>query len=223
MSTQIGDVTTTSATYSAADDMKQKLGMNKDDFLKLFIAQLQHQDPLAPQDPDAMLQQLAQLTQVEQSYNATNTLEKMLNAQNSSLTMGAVSLIGKQVTADGNLIGFNGTDPATATYQTSTALADAKMTIANGAGQTVRIIELGNIEPGTAKYQWDGKDGQGNQLPEGAYVFYVSGMDALGNQRQAATATSGKADGVSFHNGDAYVSIGPVVIPFSSVVTVKES
>ncbi|MDY0301703.1 MAG: flagellar hook capping FlgD N-terminal domain-containing protein, partial [Trichlorobacter sp.] len=51
MSTQIGDVTTTSATYSAADDMKQKLGMNKDDFLKLFIAQLQHQDPLAPQDP----------------------------------------------------------------------------------------------------------------------------------------------------------------------------
>ena len=57
--------TTGATTTTAADAMKKELGMNKDDFLKLFVAQLQNQDPLAPQDPTEMLGQLAQLTQVE--------------------------------------------------------------------------------------------------------------------------------------------------------------
>jgi len=191
--------------------------------LKLFITQLQNQDPLAPQDPTAMLGQLAQLTQVEQAYNTTSAIEKLLASQNSSLAMGAVSLIGKQVTADGDQIGFNGSDNATATYQTATALTDAKMTITNGAGQVVRTIDLGTVNPGTATQQWDGKDGQGNLLPAGAYTFSVSGADSLGQQQQAATATTGKADGVSFVDGIAYVTIGPVAIPFSTVVSVKQS
>ena len=66
----------TTTTTAAAEQMKKKLGMDKDDFLKLFVTQLQHQDPLAPQDASAMLQQLSQLTQVEQAYNTTATLEK---------------------------------------------------------------------------------------------------------------------------------------------------
>lgn len=222
MATNITDATSTAATYSASDKMKQTLGMNKDDFLKLFIAQLQYQDPLAPQDPSAMLSQLSQLTQVEQAYNTSATLEKMLAAQNSGLSMGAVSLIGKQVTADGDLIGFNGTDPATATYQSLVTLNDAKLSIMNSAGQAVRTVELGTINPGTETYSWDGRDDSGNLMSAGAYSFMVTGTNAAGQPYQAATATSGKADGVSFHNGVAYVSIGPVVIPFSDVVTVKE-
>jgi len=73
VATIINDVTSTTST--AAAQMKEKLGMNKDDFLKLFITQLQNQDPLAPQDPTEMLGQLAQLTQVEQAYNSTAALE----------------------------------------------------------------------------------------------------------------------------------------------------
>ncbi|CAH2029993.1 flagellar hook assembly protein FlgD [Trichlorobacter ammonificans] len=213
----------TTTTTAAAEQMKKKLGMDKDDFLKLFVTQLQHQDPLAPQDASAMLQQLSQLTQVEQAYNTTATLEKLLTSQNSSLAMGAVSLIGKQVTADSDQIGFNGSESTTASYQTATTLTGAKLAITNSSGQVVRTIDLGTVNPGTSTYQWDGKDDQGNLQPAGTYTFAVNGTNPLGKQQQAATATTGKADGVSFLNGVAYVSMGPVVIPFSTVVSVKES
>lgn len=218
----VSDVTTTT-TQTAADQMKKKLGMNKDDFLKLFIAQLQYQDPLAPQDPTAMLNQLSQLTMVEQAYNTSATLDKMLAAQNNSLSMGAVSLIGKQVIADGDQIGFNGAEPATARYQTSSGLSGATLSIKDSSGKLVNSINLGDIPSGSGSYQWDGHDGQGNLLPAGVYTYTVSGTDGVGQQQYAATATSGKVDGASFMNGTAYISMGPVVIPFSDVVTVKES
>lgn len=219
VATIINDVTSTTST--AAAQMKEKLGMNKDDFLKLFITQLQNQDPLAPQDPTEMLGQLAQLTQVEQAYNSTAALEKLLASQDSSLAMGAVSLIGKQVTADSDQIGFNGTDSASASYRTATTLTNAKMNIANAAGQVVRTIDLGTVNAGTATQQWDGKDAQGNLLPAGAYNYSVSGTDALGQTQQAYTMTTGTADGVQFSNGVAYVTIGAVTVPFNSVLAVK--
>ncbi|WP_298272619.1 flagellar hook capping FlgD N-terminal domain-containing protein, partial [Geobacter sp.] len=59
----------TNDTTAAAAAMKQSTGLNKDDFLKLFITQLQNQDPLQPQDSSQFIAQLAQLTQVEQAYN----------------------------------------------------------------------------------------------------------------------------------------------------------
>lgn len=219
MATTVNDVTSTTST--AAAQMKEKLGMNKDDFLKLFITQLQNQDPLAPQDPTAMLGQLAQLTQVEQAYNSTAALEKLLAAQDSSLAMGAVSLIGKQVSADGNQINFNGSDSPVVSYQAPSALSDTTMTITDASGKVLRTITLGAVEAGNKTYQWDGKDAQGNLLPAGAYNYSVSGTNALGQKQQAATMTTGTADGVQFSNGVAYVTIGAVTVPFNSVLAVK--
>jgi len=62
------------------------LGQN--DFLKLMIAQLQAQNPLEPGNSNEFLDQLAQLTQVEQTTNLANANE----------LSGAVQLIGHSVT-----------------------------------------------------------------------------------------------------------------------------
>jgi flagellar basal-body rod modification protein FlgD len=222
MSTTITGATATTSTY-AADAMKKSIGMDKDDFLKLFMAQLQHQDPMNPQDPTEFLGQLAQLTQVEQAYNTSATLEKLLMAQDNSLAMTSVALIGKQVTALGTQSTFDGTSPASMSYQMSSATSSTTLKITNASGQTVRQIDLGSMTAGNKTYQWDGKDGQGNLLPAGAYNFSISGVDALGNTQVATTYTTGKADGVKFENGTAYVTIGSVSIPFSDVITVKQS
>jgi flagellar basal-body rod modification protein FlgD len=222
MSTTITGATATTSTY-AADAMKKSIGMDKDDFLKLFMAQLQHQDPMNPQDPTEFLGQLAQLTQVEQAYNTSATLEKLLTAQDNSLAMTSVALIGKQVTALGTQSTFDGTNPASMSYQMSSATSSTTLKITNASGQTVRQIDLGSMTAGNKTYQWDGKDGQGNLLPAGAYNFSISGVDALGNTQVATTYTTGKADGVKFENGTAYVTIGSVSIPFSDVITVKQS
>jgi len=222
MSTTITGTTATTSTY-AADAMKQSIGMNKDDFLKLFMAQLQHQDPLSPQDPTEFLGQLAQLTQVEQSYNTAATLEKLLAAQDSSMAMSSVALIGKQVTALGIQAAFDGSNPTTLSYQMPASTTSTTLRITNASGQTVRQIDLGTVAAGNGSYQWDGKDGQGNLLPAGAYNFGISGLNALGNRQIATTYTTGVADGVRFDNGMAYVTIGAVSVPFSDVTTVKQS
>jgi flagellar basal-body rod modification protein FlgD len=62
--------------------------LGKDDFLKLFVAQLQNQDPSSSQDPTQEMQQMAQFSEIEQITN-------LVSAQNQS---SAVGLIGKTVT-----------------------------------------------------------------------------------------------------------------------------
>lgn len=215
--------TTGATTTTAADAMKKELGMNKDDFLKLFVAQLQNQDPLSPQDPTEMLGQLAQLTQVEQAYNTTTALNNLLAAQSSTLASSAVSLIGGTITATGNQTNYDGTNAATMKYSMPAATSSTTLTITNASGAVVRTIDLGAQSAGTAVYQWDGLDGHGNQLTAGAYTFAISGTDAAGGKQTATTYTTGVADSVSFDSGLAYISIGAVTVPYSSVTKVSVS
>jgi len=49
----------------------------KDVFMKLMVAQLQHQDPTKPADGIGFVTQLAQFTQLEQSMSMKQELEKI--------------------------------------------------------------------------------------------------------------------------------------------------
>ncbi|MDD2337801.1 MAG: flagellar hook capping FlgD N-terminal domain-containing protein, partial [Geobacteraceae bacterium] len=92
----------TTDTSAASAAMKQSMGMNKDDFLKLFITQLQNQDPLDPMDATEQISQLAQITQVEQSYNINSNLESVISSLADSATLSAISYVGSEVTASGS-------------------------------------------------------------------------------------------------------------------------
>jgi flagellar basal-body rod modification protein FlgD len=53
---------------------------NEQTFLKLFVAQLQNQDPLNPQDGAQFVAQLAQFSQLEQSLQMRQDLDAMRQA-----------------------------------------------------------------------------------------------------------------------------------------------
>jgi flagellar basal-body rod modification protein FlgD len=77
-------------------------GLSTDDFMKLFLAQLQNQDPTKPMDDQAMLSQLSQMTQVQTLQAVQTALEGSQLAQSSAL-------IGKTVTGmDVNGTAVNG-------------------------------------------------------------------------------------------------------------------
>jgi flagellar basal-body rod modification protein FlgD len=59
-----------------------------------MLAQLTHQDPLNPQDSSTFLNQLAQLTQLEQIINLNAGLDNLLRTQ--AYTQ-AITLVGRQV------------------------------------------------------------------------------------------------------------------------------
>ncbi len=81
------------------DEMKSKASSNgelgKDDFLKLFVAQLSHQDPMNPMNDQDMMGQMASFSQLEQITNMAAANQSIATNLSSS---SAVSLIGRTVT-----------------------------------------------------------------------------------------------------------------------------
>jgi flagellar basal-body rod modification protein FlgD len=69
--------------------------LGKDDFLKLLVGQLQHQDPMQPSDDQQWIGQMAQFSQLEQVSNTAATTQKIVDTLN---TNGTLSLIGRTVT-----------------------------------------------------------------------------------------------------------------------------
>ncbi len=69
--------------------------LDKDGFLKLFVAQLQHQDPSSPMDTNDSMQQMSSFSMVEQITNMASTNTKIAASLNTS---SAVGLIGRTVT-----------------------------------------------------------------------------------------------------------------------------
>ena len=68
--------------------------MGKDEFLKILIAQLSHQDPTQPMQDKEFIAQMAQFSSLEQMTNVSNAITKVA----ALLEKGqAVSLLGKTV------------------------------------------------------------------------------------------------------------------------------
>ncbi len=218
MITSITSATDSSATSAA---IKSSLGMDSSDFLQLFIAQLQYQDPLAPTDATAMMDQLSQLSLVEQSYNQTTALSNLLTAQNNSLSMGSVSFIGKTVKATGDDIAFDGNTATSLQYNLASASTGTTLTILNSSGDTVRTVSLGTQSAGDNSYTWDGCDNSGNRLSAGAYTFAVSAAGGSGASITATTYTTGIIDGVNLSGTTPYLTIGAVSVPLTNVLNVS--
>ncbi len=69
--------------------------LGKDQFLKLFVAQLQHQDPMNPMQDSEFMGQMASFSTLEQVTNLANANEKIAASMASN---SAVGLIGRTVT-----------------------------------------------------------------------------------------------------------------------------
>jgi flagellar basal-body rod modification protein FlgD len=69
--------------------------LDKDGFLKLFVAQLQHQDPSSPMDTTQSMEQMASFSMVEQ---ITNMASQNTQIAKTLATSNAVGLIGRTVT-----------------------------------------------------------------------------------------------------------------------------
>ena len=97
----IAGITPTPETKTEGTALNAGASMGKNEFLKLLVAQLEHQDPLAPQEGQEFAAQLAQFSSLEQLTNINGTLEANqaydLALSNSSM----VNLIGKTVDAPG--------------------------------------------------------------------------------------------------------------------------
>jgi flagellar basal-body rod modification protein FlgD len=114
----------TSGTPAAGTQVENKAASNlgKDDFLKLFVAQLQHQDPMNPTDNNEFMGQMAQYSALEQMTNVAKSSETI--SANTGMSQ-ALGLLGKTVT----YIDKDGGSHTGAVDKVITADGAAKLTI----------------------------------------------------------------------------------------------
>ncbi len=209
--------TVTNDTSAAAAYMKKTTGLNKDDFMKLFITQLQNQDPMNPTDSTQMVAQMAQLTQVEQAYNANTNLTNLLTAQ-SNLT--AVSYIGKTITAQGSDIQLASGSASQVNYNLGSAADSVKVTIKNSAGSTVRVLTGGSAATGNGSMTWDGLDSTGAQAASGAYTFSVTGVNSYGSTFDGTSLVKRAVTGVTMNQGSPVLQSAGGNVPLANVIGV---
>ena len=112
--TQLKGITPTAGSQEANGTNGQ---LGKDDFLKLFVAQLKNQDPLKPMEDKEFMGQMASFSTLEQVAKLATANEKLA----SSLTLsGSLGFIGRTV---------SWTDAA---GQTRTGVVDRVSTAADG-------------------------------------------------------------------------------------------
>src|SRR4051812_48456381 len=96
MTAVTGTTTTPAAQQSGSTSASNpNATLDKDGFLKMFVAQMQNQDPSNTQDPNESTQQMATFSMVEQITNLVSQEQKVVSALNTS---SAVGLIGRTVT-----------------------------------------------------------------------------------------------------------------------------
>lgn len=191
---------------------KNQLG--KDDFMKLFIAQMQSQDPLSPQDSSQMAAQMAQFNSLEQMMNVNKTLETMLQSQTTDRTISMVNYVGKEVDVGTGMLKWDKNKMTKTTFEVDQPLANAFVEVRDGSGQVIASKELGNLMPGEHRLKWDGVLKSGITANPGIYHFSVVGKSTEGQDVPIPIKSKVKITGVDMQSpgGAFFTELGKLAI-----------
>src|SRR5690606_31556425 len=76
---------------------------------------------------------------------------------------------------------------------------------------------------GVHAFEWDGKDANGIQLPDGPYSISITALGSNDTPIENYVTAFGRVTGVTTINGTTVLLIGKVGIPVNSVLSVTES
>ena len=190
--------TTTSSTASAASST----AMDKNSFLKLLIAQMQHQDPLNPTEGTEYVTQLAQFSLVEQSQNQATQLTNISTQVGGLASNEATALVGKSVTVSNAAgIAWDGLTATGASVNLAASSAKTTVQIQDSTGKTIRTIDAGAHSAGPLPVAWDGKDSTGQTAAKGNYTLKVTATTVDGKSIDVKNTVSGIVTKVNFDKG----------------------
>jgi len=177
-------------------------------FLKLLIAQIQNQDPMAPMDASSMTSQMSQLNMVSSIGDMNKSMTAMLSQMQSVNFMNQAAVIGRSPMVAGSSISFDGVTPVVLGANAVSPLTAAVATIKDVSGNTVNSMDMGRLDAGMNNFAWDGKDADGNTMPAGMYYLSIGGLNASGGKDVPTAYVASPVMAVSkSSNGDALLSL----------------
>ena len=197
----------TSATNNAAKGATDNntLAGNFQTFLTLLTTQLKNQNPLDPLDTNQFTQQLVQFAQVEQQIKQNSQLETLIAINKAAETTTALAYVGTTVAIDGKTAALKN-QQATWTFNVPKPVSST-VTIKNTAGQTVYTGNF-SMNAGQSTFEWDGRDANGVQWPDGNYTISVTAKDANGQTVEIPSEIQGVVDSVDVTKTPPELSVG---------------
>jgi flagellar basal-body rod modification protein FlgD len=198
-----------------------KLG--KDEFLKMLVAQLRHQDPMNPMEGQEFAAQLAQFSSVEQlvSLNSQFTAQAESTAllAESLSNNGALSTIGRTVLAVGDAVQLpaSGAADTTVTFGVGADGGRATLTLYDASGREVGTRALGYVGGGR---QSAALGAAAEDLEPGVYRYEVTVLNTKNEAVPVTTFTSGTVDGVRYGADGATLTAGELTIGVGQIVQV---
>ena len=177
--------------------------LGQEDFMRLLLQELSHQDPLNPMDSKEFTVQLTQFSSLEGISEINKNLDSLLSYQQSMQSTTVSNMIGKSVQVDGNRTHLNGS--AGMTYDLAGNADSVRVLITDDTGKLVRSEDLGAQAAGNNHYIWDGKNELGIQLPDGPYSFEIQAQDKQGDFIDVASNSTGYVTGATFEDGLTYL------------------
>lgn len=180
--------------------------LKQEDFLSLLTKQLAQQDPFKPVGNDQMIAQMASFATVDGITQMNEQFGSLNSVMTSNQALQASSLVGRDVLipstsgvkqADGGIAGM---------VKLPEALNNMMVRVENEQGQLIKTLDLGAKPPGEHRFEWDGTDENGKQLPEGRYQLKVAGL-VNGENQEFDVSTYANVNSVLLGNGDGNVML----------------
>jgi flagellar basal-body rod modification protein FlgD len=194
----------------------------KDEFLRLLVAQLQHQDPLQPRDGAEFVAQLAQLAGLEQSAETNARLAAIEAGQASSIRAGYAAMVGSTITAAVDRVPNppGPQDPAIYARVDGTA-SKVSAVIKNASGKELRRIELGPTSGGELRVPWDGVGSDNKPLPAGDLSIEIVAEAPGGAAVSAQAMARGPVTAVAFEGGAVRFSLGSLEVSPGDIISIE--
>jgi flagellar basal-body rod modification protein FlgD len=206
------DTRASAAAQLAEEQAASALGANEtvdqQQFLTLFITQLQNQDPLNPLDVNGLTSQLAQFSSLEQLYGINSALKDLGEAMSSREQIDPVSLLGADVTVGGDTIELAGGEATTLVLDVPPGASGVQIAIEAPGGGTVRTVDLGAAPGGDLEFVFDGRDDRGLQVPDGLYTARIAARDEAGEPLSVESFVQGTVTGVDLRGESPVLLLG---------------
>ncbi len=199
--------------------VEDKSILAKDDFLKLLLVELQHQDPTEPMDSEKILSQTSQLATLESTENTNKALSELAESLANTQQFTTISAIGKTADLGSDAISLDNASSSTFEVYFPTDIQDGTLEITDGDGNIVKTMDVGTNPKGVYQFTWDATDMNGNIAESGIYHVNANYADQAGNSQQTRLGAY-PIESVRFESGNTLVKVGSNYVPLSQVVEV---
>ncbi|MBW1680294.1 MAG: hypothetical protein JRF59_04830 [Deltaproteobacteria bacterium] len=218
----LSEIQSSSTAGTIGSSAVNKSTLGRDDFLKIFLAQVSHQDPLNPMEATEFTAQLAQFSSLEQLFNLNKNVESMKEAQSDSSRFQALSLLGREILAEGDTLDLEEGSIATGAFNLPEQ-ADCTVLVKDRYGNIVRRIRLGPLGEGPQAFQWDGLNDAGARADAGTYSFEIEAVGDQGHAVLADPMIRGRVSRVSLEGAEPVLYAGQIPVRLSQVLDVRQT